>query len=896
MRGFGTPFSTKLKDKFASFLDNLLNTMRQWVKRFIEITMRDNTLEHYLMLVQQQNLDLNVKGIADQHLHSLKLKDVYVELDLILDPETRLTAKDVADAGVINTKAESGGIDILTLIEKNDPNHQKFVIVGRPGGGKTTILRHLALYYADNRDRLPIFLHLRDHGATIADNKNVMLEQLIRQQYEDDYGFEFPPNWLNNKLRRGQCIVMLDGLDEVVDEKQSRRDEENQYQDNVKLWIKKQIERAHDNVFIITTRPHGLRNSPIQGTIAYRVQQLNKKLIEKFILSLYRATKAFTYHTDPDPARADAEATAEAQDLYDKIIASPQIAKLAYNPLLLTMIATVHRDKNKSMPTDRYELYERIFEVLLGRRDLSKDLPIKMPFEDKQTVLQVLAYYLMNEHKQEIKRRDAIEQIKEVLHLTAPTIKPLDFIQDIIDHSGLLVENKSQIYAFAHPTFQEFLTAQYIKEADLENELYNHIYNRWWHETILLYSRANDATHLIEICIQPPFHAEAVLLAFDIEDTTLQVDTSVRQRLLDLLDNDPKIDKSFKQQIRRVHLIKRIDSLVEERKNLWIDRSLVTAREYQLFLDANPDVLPPLHWDDSRRWSELNATLPILGITRETANVFCKWLNDIKIAAGHFRLPTNEETPLNINNQAGYWTQDGFKSTQPLPALRSSIVENDLQQIISVDTTDIQEEANALLASCRQLLRDNQSKQLVISTKFVRHIKNMIKELTSLSAGVNVFKDADSISRLIESVRTLAPLVTHTDRLYKPFLDIEAALQKFVKYFKYPKLILDVILDESPPIYDPDTWQAYTECDLTELKTQLAAKRIALLVDIVNGLPESERLSETKILKLYRPVVVEQMNIYRQLVLFEMRLVGRFKPNEGILIVREILEEGESLM
>ena len=72
------------------------------------------------------------------------------------------------------------------------------------------------------------------------------------------------------------------------------------------------------------------------------------------------------------------------------------------NPLLLTLIATVHRYRSQ-LPGRRVELYAEICDVFLGKRQQAKDLELDLTPAQKVRVLRVLAYEMMCREVREIK-------------------------------------------------------------------------------------------------------------------------------------------------------------------------------------------------------------------------------------------------------------------------------------------------------------------------------------------------------------------------------------------------------------------------------------------------------------------------------------------------------------
>jgi predicted NACHT family NTPase len=164
------------------------------------------------------------------------------------------------------------------------------------------------------------------------------------------------------------------------------------------------------------------------------------------------------------------------------------------------MIATVHRYRS-SLPGRRVELYAEICEVFLGKRQQSRGLALDLTPSQKQTVLQPLAYRLMEQGRREIPLIEAQTIIAAPLTLVSPQITGKEFLQMIENSSGLLIERENGVYSFAHQTFQEYLAAVYVKDQGLEKALVAQVDKSWWHETIRLYAAQADATPVVAACL-----------------------------------------------------------------------------------------------------------------------------------------------------------------------------------------------------------------------------------------------------------------------------------------------------------------------------------------------------------------------------------------------------------
>ena len=343
---------------------------------------------------------------------------------------------------------------------------------------------------------------------------------------------------------------------------------------------------------------------------------------------------------------------------------------MAVNPLLLTMIATVHLYYGK-LPGARITLYKAICDVFLSRRTEVPNSSQELRAEQRQLVLQSLAYHLMQKGWREISREDACRILATPLQLVSSTQTP----QDFLDHleaitSGLLLEREQGVYSFAHQTFQEYLAMIYIQENHLEQELLSHINASWWHETILLFCAQADATIILQACITQSLPSlEALTLAIDCVEEARTVKVEVKERLYLLLEqgiND--VEPERRKVIAEALLKRRLLQMLPLQGAIFVDTSLITSAEYQLFLDeqrthghnAAPDIwsngaFPQGHGGDSLR-----------GVRKEDAKAFCQWLTERDREGQSYRLPRREEHQqlqrvlgARLTVDVSYWEENG---------------------------------------------------------------------------------------------------------------------------------------------------------------------------------------------------------------------------------------------
>jgi predicted NACHT family NTPase len=223
-----------------------------------------------------------------------------------------------------------------------------------------------------------------------------------------------------------------------------------------------------------------------------------------------------------------------AVDLIGRIRSTNTLSDLAINPLLLTMITTVHRYRS-SLPGRRVELYSEIFEVFLGKRQQARGMEVDMTPAQKIRVLRQLAYSMMEKELRIIDRADALRVITKPLSAVNPKIKGEEFLQSVENSSGLLVEFESGKYSFSHLTFQEHLASIHVIETGLEKELLKQVRNSWWHETIRLYCAQTDASNIVSTCLNSS-NATALSLAIECMGEAREVTPEIRAQYEEVME------------------------------------------------------------------------------------------------------------------------------------------------------------------------------------------------------------------------------------------------------------------------------------------------------------------------------------------------------------------------
>jgi len=297
-------------------------------------------------------------------------------------------------------------------------------------------------------------------------------------------GKVLPEGFFENWLSDGRALILLDGLDEVVTNRH-----------RVVEQISAFVGQFKENLVIITSRPAGYERGVFRTEefTHYQLLSFEDGKIEAFIDKWYDSRVP-----DKEEAQRRKKSLKAALDVNDRI------KLLARNPLLLTIIALIHRYQAE-LPRERYKLYDKAVETLLTSWDANKELSNHQKLEylrldDLRRLMESLAYWIHTqgsggdkEGGTLIDRDELIDQLskdierekQEKQHYGKEEAKRfVDFIQE---RTGLLNEQGTNSYAFVHKTFQEYLCAQDINyRCDVSACIQEHLHDSHWREVLLL--------------------------------------------------------------------------------------------------------------------------------------------------------------------------------------------------------------------------------------------------------------------------------------------------------------------------------------------------------------------------------------------------------------------------
>lgn len=179
----------------------------------------------------------------------VKIDDIYVDVN-ILEEIASQQWFDISNLPNLGP-AEFDRVGLGEINQKQIPGMQavetysKLRVLGKPGVGKTTFLKHLAIQC--NRGefaahQVPIFITLRDFAEESKDNGNFSLLNYLHQAFINSGIYN--PSAIETLLQAGRVLLLLDGMDEVLSEDSTA----------VQREIRKFSDKYHKNQFLISCR------------------------------------------------------------------------------------------------------------------------------------------------------------------------------------------------------------------------------------------------------------------------------------------------------------------------------------------------------------------------------------------------------------------------------------------------------------------------------------------------------------------------------------------------------------------------------------------------------------------------------------------------------------------
>ncbi|PZO38461.1 MAG: NTPase (NACHT family) [Pseudanabaena frigida] len=363
----------------------------------------------------------------------------------------------------------------------------KLRVLGRPGSGKSTFLKYLAIQCNREQfsmDKVPIFITLRDFAESFHENHQANLLEYIHQEFVTS---DIPQLAIVNRLLQGgKILLLIDGMDEVCHEDEHA----------VLNEIRRFCEKYHRNQFVATCRTANLRLS-LKGFTDVEISPFTETQISTF------AHKWFVEFSKSKTKKGLSDASKFMDNL--ELPENWRFRQLTTTPLFLHLACSIFHRQDK-FPQKQAEFYKQGMDLLLGKwdeaRGIERDqvyrgflLPQKLKllsqiasstfekgqyFFEEGVIEQHIADYMQN-------LPNASTDPEEIQQASVAMLRAIE------SQHGLLAERARGIFSFSYLALQEYFTARKIVAShNLQvlgkslSGLVDHITDPHWREIFLL--------------------------------------------------------------------------------------------------------------------------------------------------------------------------------------------------------------------------------------------------------------------------------------------------------------------------------------------------------------------------------------------------------------------------
>lgn len=380
-----------------------------------------------------------------------------------------------------DTKAHSIELQIASEIIKVSKNDSKrvseedllnskknIILIGAPGAGKTTTLKRLVNKYLNQASSFPnsgfpilirlrtidpdknLLVHFLETFGILYSEKELVSEKLVKKydkrskeyvthkiienKIEIFVSEDYAVNFISKFLNATNCLLMLDGLDEV---EKSRQLETLKIIESIGL-------KLSTGKIMVTVRKSEL-NKEINGFVTYEISPLNEIQIEQI------ATKWLG-----------------ASDIFINELKTKPYQDLANRPIFLTLLLIIYQ-KSFVLPNQPSDVYSDATYLVLKEWDEHRNIIRQSQYSQFNTrkkikFLSELSYHLTYKTKQKVFNSADLEIIYNKIYqkYNLPQEEIKNVVSELESHTGILTESSYRKFEFSHLSIQEYLCAFHI--------------------------------------------------------------------------------------------------------------------------------------------------------------------------------------------------------------------------------------------------------------------------------------------------------------------------------------------------------------------------------------------------------------------------------------------------
>jgi hypothetical protein len=373
---------------------------------------------------------------------SRRLSEFFVPLDIYV--------------GQTRSRLEEEAIPEVKLEDQLLSDVQSYIILGQPGGGKTTAIKHICHRFLTETDFLSsyqVLIRIQLRDLNLAPSTNVpeyirrALQELLRLRisYPDDLAGEdnvgsrrairdqVLADWLNT----AKALIILDGFDEVT--LKSRRD-------LVVEELRRLASQLTSASFLMTTRS-GEFSAYIEKVRLVEIKPFSQSQINDFVQRWLGSEDASKFLTQ---------------------LQSSPFQDTAIRPLTLAHLCAIF-EKSKKIPNKPKTIYKKIVRLLIEDWDQERSVLRDSAYANfeadrKEDFLAHLAYELTRLFKTTTFTEERLIRGYGAIHgnFGLQLNEATKVVNELETHTGLFLQSGRDRFEFSHKSLQEYLAAEFI--------------------------------------------------------------------------------------------------------------------------------------------------------------------------------------------------------------------------------------------------------------------------------------------------------------------------------------------------------------------------------------------------------------------------------------------------
>ncbi len=372
--------------------------------------------------------------------------EVFVPLDIYLLPRKQR----------ISSEEHLQSAPLSTILKNDAVGHM--VILGQPGAGKTTCVKHLCQQMLTSAEvypqqNFPLLIRLRDLNnakPSSGDMEDLLIERI---QNILDIPLTFPPELESadsissrrslreravvSMLETLKPLILLDGLDEISHK--VRRDSV--------VTGARRLAVQLENARVVLTARTGEFSYHIDKMTAFEIAPMSQSQIEQFAHSWLGSQ--------------------DAKPFLEQVRNSP-FADTAIKPLTLAHLCAIF-ERVRKIPEKPKSVYKKIVALLLEEWDQQRSVQRVSAYSDfevdrKTDFLSDLAHSLTTSNKTStFTREDLLENYRNIAqNYGLRNSEAQAVVNELETHTGLIVQSGADFFEFSHKSLQEYLTAVFL--------------------------------------------------------------------------------------------------------------------------------------------------------------------------------------------------------------------------------------------------------------------------------------------------------------------------------------------------------------------------------------------------------------------------------------------------